>query len=148
MHKFLSILLVAVMFLSCERLEYEEECCPKAKRSFPEYNSGIHYAGDVFHEDVLFGHWRCDDINIGGTGLVIYEITFSNDGKCDIVQGGLYDPFTSTMTYKYRVNGRNISFMNNQFNFGFTIGKYIWPSLFISDSFGTYEIRKDGTKTL
>jgi len=143
MRKLLSILLISVLLFSCERLEYEEECCPKLKRNIPEHD-GIRYASDAFHADVLIGHWRCDDINIGATGLVIYEITFSEDGKCDIVQGALYDSFTSTMTYKYRLNGRNISFMNSQFKFEFRIENYIWPSLFLSDSFGKYEIRKDG----
>ena len=153
------LLIFACLLVSCnwkcERCGYcyddRYSVCPKCGNG----DSG----GDYFSASTLIGEWQMSNtLNtekayMNGCGIIPKEIVFSN------VKGGNYGFKKCTMTYAidneryqadllYNYVRRELTFYYiNDYGkeeklFAFTYKDFLYPTLTIQDSFGTYEWRK------
>jgi len=130
-------LLLAIFFVSCE--------CPycgqtKCRCGYDDY--GIIYEYDQFYANKLLGEWQiCYGCKVGG--IELKDIKFFSSKRCDIVmlKSRSIDLYTETWSYSY--TGSYIRFYNNSGNsFSFKVKGYIYPELYLQDSFGEYTWRK------
>jgi len=138
MKKIIFLLLAAISFASCE--------CPYASwddYGYSESSKGLSYSNDYFCADKLLGTWQMDyGCTVGN--IELKEIKFFDGWQCDITMAQTRNPdwYTETLTYTYY--GNTIKFARNDGRtvFSFTLRDYIFPELFLEDSFGRYTWRK------
>ena len=133
------ILILAILFVSCERYcpfcgEYGD-CDHCGKKPTLTYNS------DRFCAETLMGTWQCGYNTVVGN-KTIKMIEFINGKKCDITysEDKYTDWYTETFIYSY--SNQYIRFSKNGVTFSFHLKKYVFPELYVEDSFGTYTWRK------
>ncbi len=97
--------------------------------------------GDVFHADVLLGTWQCYYPMIIG-GVEFKQIKFMSGGKADITMAKQYDTEWYTETYNYAYAGNTLRFSRNGSNISLTIEGFLFPELYLRDSFGHYTLAK------
>ena len=97
--------------------------------------------GDVFHADVLLGTWQCYYPMIIG-GMEFKQIKFMSGGKADITMAKQRDTEWFTETYNYAYYGNTLRFSKSGSNISLTIEGYLFPELYLRDSFGRYTIAK------
>lgn len=127
----LSIVLLALIVTSCE-CPYKDELDRAQQRKT---------TGDVFHADVLLGTWQCYYPMIIG-GVEFKQIKFMSSGKADITMAKQYDTEWYTETYKYAYYGNTLRFSRSGSNISLTIEGYLYPELYLRDSFGRYTMAK------
>ena len=130
-------LMAAVMLLSCE--------CPyldKGEYVYQQNNSSVN--GDVFYAEKLQGTWQCYYPMIIG-GVEFKEIKFLSNGKADITKAKQRDTEWYTETYDYAYYGSTLRFSRNGSNLSFHIDGFLFPELYLSDSFSRYTIAKRKT---
>ena len=139
MKKIIVLLLAVISFASCE--------CPYANwddYGYSETSSGkLTYKNDYFSAEKLLGTWQMDYGCIVGT-IELKEIKFLDGWNCDITMAQVRNTDWYTETWTYTYYGNTIKFARNDGRtvFSFTLRDYIFPELFLEDSFGRYTWRK------
>ena len=138
MKKVILLLLAIVALTSCEKYcpycnEYERDC--RCERN------GITYNYDHFYADKLLGTWQCDYNTTIGT-MNLKEIDFFSSSKCDIIYSIGKNTEWYTETFDYSYVGKYLRFSRGRTNFSLYIKGYIFPELYLEDSFGEYTWRK------
>ena len=128
----LLIALVALICASCE-CPYQDEL----DRAHQRKSS----TGDVFYADVLLGTWQCYYPMII-SGVEFKQIKFMSDGKADITMAQQHDTEWYTETYNYSYYGNTLRFSRSGSNISLTIEGYLFPELYLRDSFGHYTMAK------
>lgn len=128
----LLLLLFVLIWASCE-CPYQDEL----EHAQPRKSS----TGDVFYADVLLGTWQCYYPMII-CGMEFKQIKFMSGGKADITMAKQYDTEWYTDTYNYAYYGNTLRFSKNGSNISLTIEGYLFPELYLRDSFGRYTLAK------
>jgi len=133
MNRFTKLLVVlfALIWTSCE-CPYQDELSRAHQRKA---------TGDVFHADILLGTWQCYYPMIIG-GIEFKQIKFMSGGKADITMSRQYDTEWYTETYNYAYYGNTLRFSRSGSNISLTIEGYLYPELYLRDSFGRYTMAK------
>ena len=128
-------LMSAWLLLSCE--------CPYLEKEEYEYRQNTHRSvdGDVFYADKLLGTWQCYYPMIIG-GVEFKEIKFMSNGKADITMAKQRDTDWYTETYDYAYYGNTLRFSRKGNNISLHIDGYLFPELYLRDSFGSYTMAK------
>ena len=128
-------LVSAWLLLSCE--------CPYLEKEEYEYQQNTYRSvdGDVFYADKLRGTWQCYYPMIIG-GVEFKEIKFLSNGKADITMAKQRDTDWYTETYDYAYYGNTLRLSRNGSNISLHIDGYLFPELYLSDSFGSYTMAK------
>ena len=131
----LTKLLIAIAALICGSCEcpYQDEL----DRAHQRKSS----TGDVFYADVLLGTWQCYYPMIIG-GMEFKQIKFMSGGKADITMAKQYDTEWYTETYNYAYYDNTLRFSRSGSNISLTIEGYLFPELYLRDSFGRYTMAK------
>ena len=128
----LLIALVALICVSCE-CPYQDELDRAQQRKSS--------TGDVFYADVLLGTWQCYYPMII-SGVEFKQIKFMSGGKADITMAQQHDTEWYTETYNYSYYGNTLRFSRSGRNISLTIEGYLFPELYLRDSFGHYTMAK------
>lgn len=128
-------LMSAWLLLSCE--------CPYLEKEDYGYQQNTRRSvnGDVFYADKLLGTWQCYYPMIIG-GVEFKEIKFMSNGKADITMAKQRDTDWYTETYDYAYYGNTLRLSRNGSNISLHIDGYLFPELYLRDSFGRYTIAK------
>ena len=121
-------IVASVLLLSCECPLMEER-----KKSTAQ--------GDVLYADVLVGTWQCYYPMVIG-GLEYKQIVFMSNGKADITVAQEHDTEWTTETYNYAYYGSTLRFSRGRNNISLHIDGFLFPELYLSDSFGRYTMAK------
>ena len=124
--KQLLTLLLALMIVGCE--------CPYLEEQRNSYRSGN---GDHLTADKLPGLWQCYYPMIVGNVEFKEVRMFSND-KADIIMEARGGSAYFAETFKWRYDGRYLSFTQGNTTYQFQITGYLWPELYLRDSRGKY----------
>ena len=136
MKKVLFLLFTALFFVSCD-CPY----CGKRKCICNDY--GVRYDYDYFYADKLLGEWQiCYPCFVGNVELK--SVKFFDGYRCDITMSQARSSEWVTETWSYSYNGSYITFSNkfNRNSISFKVNGYIYPELYLQDSFGKYTWRK------
>lgn len=129
----MTLLMLILTLASCEY--YPDDWCP-----YDSQPSRSNQRNPLTVEK-LIGTWQCSyDTRVGTTNLK--QIRFINYTQCEIIECEVYDTEWRTLPYAWTTYGGYIKFSGNNKNFSFKIEDYIWPELYIRDSFGIYSLRK------
>lgn len=123
-------LLIALFALICASCE-----CPLKE----ELKRGRQ--GDDFTAETLLGTWQCYYPMIIG-GMEFKQIKFMSGGKADITMAKQYDTEWYTETYNYAYYDNTLRFSRSGSNISLTIEGYLFPELYLRDSFGRYTMAK------
>ena len=139
MKKIILILFAIITLTSCD------EYCPICGR-YGDYctceRNYLGYAnGDYFCAETLLGTWQCD-YNTVVANMNIKEIKFFGSHKCDITYSEGRETSWYTDTYVYSYVGGYIKFYNNVNGFTFKVDGFLFPELYVRDSFNKYTWRK------
>ena len=127
-------LMATMMLLSCE--------CPYLDKEEYEYRQSNRSAnGDVFYAEKLLGTWQCYYPMVIG-GVEFKQIKFMSNGKADITMAKQRDTEWYTETYDYAYYGSTLRLSRNSSNISLHIDGYLFPELYLSDSFGRYTMAK------
>ena len=128
----LFIALVALICVSCE-CPYQDELdrAQHLKTS----------TGDVFYADMLLGTWQCS-YNMTIASMEFKQIKFMTNGKADITMAEEHQTDWYTITYDYAYYGNTLRFSKDRSNISLTIKGFLFPELYLYDSFGSYTITK------
>ena len=127
------LFLVATLLLSCE--------CPYLEEDRIDSRSYISSNGDVFYAEKLLGIWQCYYPMIIG-GMEFKQIKFMSNGKADITMAKQRDTEWYTETYDYAYYGNTLRFSRKGNNISLHIDGYLFPELYLIDSFGCYTMAK------
>ena len=75
-------------------------------------------------------------------GVEYKEIVFMKNGKADITMAKQRDTDWYTETYDYAYYGKTLRFSKERNNISLNIDGFLFPELYLSDSFGHYTIAK------
>ena len=75
-------------------------------------------------------------------GVEFKQIKFMSGGKADITMAKQHDTEWFTETYSYAYYGNTLRFSRSGSNISLTIEGYLFPELYLRDSFGRYTIAK------
>ncbi len=129
--KNLLFVLFAIISVSCE-CPYQDDLERAHQRKI---------TGDALYADVLLGTWQCYYPMIIG-GVEFKQIKFMSGGKADITMARQYDTDWYTETYSYAYYGNTLRFSRSGTNISLTIEGYLFPELYLRDSFGRYTMAK------
>lgn len=127
-YKQLLCVVASLLLLSCE--------CP-----FKEEREKYTAQSDSFYADVLIGTWQCYYPMIIG-GVEYKQIVFMSNGKADITMAQQRDTDWYTETYSYAYYGSTLRFSKGMNNISLHIDSFLFPELYLSDSFGRYTMAK------
>ena len=77
-----------------------------------------------------------------GDVLEFKQIKFMSGGKADITMAKQHDTEWYTETYNYAYYGNTLRFSRSGSNISLTIDGYLFPELYLRDSFGRYTMAK------
>ena len=151
MKKVILFLFVFIGFLSCD-CPYNEYGEDKFERGY--YNSSKNVKYDKLYADMLIGKWTCyypmiiTGIGemIGSNGSISYEMKemrFINQTKCDITIQAAGSIERRTYTFSYLYDGNTLRFSRNNRTIILSINGFLYPELYLRDSFGRYTLKKD-----
>ena len=115
--------------------------CPYLDDNRIEPRSYTNSKGDVFYADKLLGTWQCYYPMIIG-GVEFKQIKFLSNGKADITMAKQHDVDWYTVTYDYTYYGNTLRFSKTGSNISLFIDGYLFPELYLKDSYGRYTIAK------
>ena len=95
--------------------------------------------GNEFCAEDLIGTWQCSYNMIIG-GMEFKQIRFMSNGKADIVMAESQNTDWNTETYSYAYYGNTLRFSKGRTNISLTVKGWLFPELYLYDSFGTYTI--------
>ena len=125
----LIICLLTMMLMSCDCPYQDEDRIYSSTK------------GDVFYAEKLLGTWQCYYPMIIG-GMEFKQIKFMSNGKADITMAKQRDTEWYTETYDYAYYGSTLRFSRNGSNITLHIDGYLFPELYLRDSFGRYTMAK------
>ena len=128
----LLFIFAVLLFIGCE-CPYQDEL------DRAQYRKSS--TGDVFYAEKLLGTWQCYYPMIIG-GVEFKQIKFVDGGKADITMAKQYDTEWFTETYNYAYYDKTLRFSRSGSNIYLTIEGYLFPELYLRDSFGRYTIAK------
>ena len=131
MKKLLLILTAAFLLIGCECPYQDKQDRVQQRKT----------AGDAFYADVLLGTWQCYYPMIIG-GVEFKQIKFMSGGKADITMAKQHDTEWYTETYDYAYYGNTLRFSRSGSNIPLTIEGFLFPELYLRDSFGRYTMAK------
>ena len=146
MKKIILLLTVFIGFISCD--------CPGEDRYERGYYSVNHnQKNDRLYADLLLGTWSCYyPMTIKGTGVMIgsntstsfemKSIKFIDNKRCDITIQPVGNIERSTYTFIYSYDGKSLKFTRNSYTIILAINGFLYPELYLQDSFGRYTIKK------
>lgn len=123
---------ISLLMLSCD-CPYLDEAESRGNRPNSQ--------GDAFYADMLIGTWQCYYPMVIG-GVEYKEIVFMKNGKADITMAKQRDTDWYTETYDYAYYGKTLRFSKERNNISLNIDGFLFPELYLSDSFGHYTIAK------
>jgi hypothetical protein len=134
---FLMVIVSLLAFVSCE--------CPFEEWRETQYSyedGGINYDGDVLRANMIYGTWGT--IGCNPVGYEFKQIRFYRDGECDVVLSfpGSNDWRTETWTYYFVRNTFTLDRGDSYTVFRFTVRKFIYPELYVQDSFSQSQYSK------
>ena len=97
--------------------------------------------GDQFYADMLIGSWQCD-YQMVIAGYEFKQIVFLSNGKADITMAKEHDTDWFTETYSYAYYGNTLRFSRGRNNISLHIEGFLFPELYVRDSFGCYTLTK------
>ena len=124
--KQLLTLLLALMIVGCE--------CPYREKQRNSYRGGN---GHRLTADLLPGLWQCYYPMIVGD-VEFKEVRMFSNGKADIIMEARGGSAYFAETFKWRYDGRYLSFTQGNTTYQFQITGYLWPELYLRDSRGKY----------
>lgn len=124
-------LMSATLLMSCECPFLDEE--KRERQSVSQ--------SDAFYADVLVGTWQCDYQMIIA-GYEFKQIVFMANGKADITMAKEHDTDWFTETYSYAYYGNTLRFSRGRNNISLNIEGFLFPELYVRDSFGRYTLTK------
>ncbi len=124
-------LMSATLLMSCECPFLDEE---KRERQAVSQS-------DAFYADVLVGTWQCD-YRMTIAGYEFKQIVFLSNGKADITMAKEHDTDWFTETYNYAYYGNTLRFSRGRNNISLNIEGFLFPELYVRDSFGRYTLTK------
>ena len=127
--------LFALILASCE-CPYQDELDRAQNRKSS--------TDDVFYAEKLPGTWQGYYPMIIG-GVEFKQIKFMDGGKADITMAKQHDTEWYTETFNYAYYGNTLRFSRSGSNISLTIEGYLFPELYLRDSFGRYTIAKRRT---
>lgn len=95
--------------------------------------------GNEFCAEDLIGTWQCSYNMIIG-GMEFKQIRFMSNGKADIVMAESQNTDWNTETFSYAYYGNTLRFSKGRTNISLTVKGWLFPELYLYDSFGTYII--------
>lgn len=98
-------------------------------------------AGDKFRAETLIGNWTC--LTTVGA-MEIKSITFFDDHKCDVTYSQVRGVDWFTDTYSYTYTSGYIRLSRGRTSIQFKVSGFLFPELYVSDSFGTYAWKYNG----
>jgi len=147
MKKVILMFIAIVALTSCDCCycpvcgEWGDDCT--CDRNYVKYTSCGHNNGcnDYFCAETLLGTWQCDYYTVIDN-KTIKEIKFFSNRLCDITYSEGKDPDWFTDTYTYSYVGGYIKFTRNGRTYALKVDRFIFPELYLRDSFGEYTWRK------
>jgi hypothetical protein len=124
-------LMSVVLLMSCE--------CPLSDEE--KRGRDVASNGDQFYADMLIGTWQCD-YQMVIAGYEFKQIVFLSNGKADITMAKEHDTDWFTETYSYAYYGSTLRFSKGRNNISLNIEGYLFPELYVRDSFGCYTLTK------
>jgi hypothetical protein len=143
MKKILLFITIIIALVSCEK--YCPYCDNRGNCDYcGKHRSTLTYTTDYFCAETLLGTWQMDyNPNYNrGMGIELKEIKFFDSRKCDITYSEGNDPTWYTETYNYTYASGFIRFDKGRSSFTFKYKGFIFPELYLQDSFGNYTWRK------
>jgi hypothetical protein len=127
----LLFLLAALMMTGCE--------CPYLEGKYDEsdHDYYVRTGYDRLTANKLPGLWQCYYPMIVGN-VELKEVRIFSNGKADIIMEDVGGSAYYAETYKWRFDGRYISFTRGNTTYQFQITGCIFPELFLRDSRGKY----------
>ncbi len=126
----LLITLLSLICLSCE-CPYQDEL---QRAHLRKSNTG-----NEFCAEDLIGTWQCSYNMIIG-GMEFKQIRFMSNGKADIIMAEVSNTDWNTETFSYAYYGNTLRFSKGRTNISLTVKGWLFPELYLYDSFGTYTI--------
>ena len=151
--------LLAVMFITACECPFETEICSNCRRPLSEcrcYPSSYGNS-DYFSAATLVGEWQMvgynDDAYMDGCGLIPKDIVFASQpvgefGRCTMTYAIGRDPQWYQVDLYYNFVRRELTFYYvDEYGemrklFAFTYTNFLFPTLTMKDSFGTYDWNK------
>ena len=129
MKRHLKLLFVLALTLAaCERPYLEEQ-----RHSYYNYKN----QGDHLTADLLPGLWQCYYPMYVGN-VEFKEVRVFSNGKADIIMEKVGGSDYYAETFRWRYDGKFLSFTKGNTSYQFQITGYLWPELFLRDSYGKY----------
>ena len=140
MKRFVILLLAVISLVSCE-CPFNDKYCPSCHLSPSECSCSGRTSSDRFTARTLYGVWQVS-YHQGyeeGIGITPKQIEFFDDHTCDITYsvGNEVDWWTDTYIYAY--SSGYIKFSKQGRTFSFKVRNFLFPTLTLQDSHGTYE---------
>ena len=124
-------LMSVVLLMSCE--------CPLSDEE--KRGRDVASNGDQFYADMLIGTWQCN-YQMVIAGYEFKQIVFLSNGKADITMAKENDTDWLTETYDYAYYGNTLRFSKGRNNISLHIEGFLFPELYVRDSFGHYTLTK------
>lgn len=150
MKKVILLAVGLIVLLSCD-CPYEEFGEDRYERGY--YSINRNQKNDAFYADMLLGGWQCDyPMIISGMGELLgeqsnkkYELKwmqFVSYNKCDITIQEVGNVERRVYTFSYLYDGNTIRLSRNNRTVILTIRGFVYPTLYLIDTFGRYTIEK------
>ena len=143
MKKFLFLITIIITLMSCDK--YCPYCDNRGQCDYCGKSRGtLSYSNDYFCAETLLGTWQMDynPNYLRGMGIELKEIKFFDGHKCDVTYSeGEYSTWY-TDTYEYSYSSGFIRFARGRSSFTLKVKGFIFPELYLQDSFGNYTWRK------
>ena len=129
MKRHLKLLFVLALTLAACECPYLEE----KRHSYYNYKN----QGDHLTADLLPGLWQCYYPMYVGN-VEFKEVRVFSNGKADIIMEKVGGSDYYAETFRWRYDGKFLSFTKDNTSYQFQITGYLWPELFLRDSYGKY----------
>ena len=137
--KALSLIVIFLALVSCEK--YCPHCGEYYTNRHMCSNYGVKYSSnDHFCAETLLGTWQMDYNRVNG--IELKQIEFFDGHKCDVTYQVGYDPDWLTDTFTYTYTSGYVKLNKGRASFAFKVRGFLWPELYLQDSFGNYTWRK------
>ena len=136
MKRFLFLITIIIALVSCEKYcprcgEYGNHCyCKNVSSNYYSFNN------DYFCAQTLLGTWQMDYNRTNG--IELKQIEFFDGHRCDVTYSVGNDPDWLTDTFTYTYSGGYVKLSRNRISLSFKVRGFLFPELYLQDSFGNY----------
>ena len=136
--KYIIVLVLSFIICSCD--VYCPYCGAYECHSCHHYKSNDN--GDIFTANKLIGTWQVEYGCFIGS-FEIKEIKFVDNSYCEMILEDINTLEYNVYPFKYAYDWKYINFSNGKgMNISFKIDGYLFPELYVRDSFGKYVWKK------